>query len=122
MRVPQHNNAWREALRAIVPNDAAKAGRMVAADNIMAPPDTIGPNEIRAELASRLPKLTAQEIAELTTHFVQLAGGKYVTGKRLEKSRRNAAICTSFDGANLEELATRFNLSLRHLRRVVNGK
>ena len=88
----------------------------------MSSPDTITPNEIRAELARRFPERTAQEIEEFTTVFVQLAGGKYVTGKRLEKARRDAAICRLFDGANLRDLASQFHLSLRHLRRVVGGK
>jgi Mor family transcriptional regulator len=88
----------------------------------MSPPDTITPTEIRAELAIRFPKRTAQEIEDLTSVFVQLAGGKYVTGKRLEKIQRNAAICTLFDGANLRDLADRFGLSPRHLRRLIAGK
>ena len=88
----------------------------------MSSTDTITPSEIRAELASRFPKLNVQEIEELTAVFVQLAGGKYVTGKRLEKARRDAAICKLFDGSNLRNLARQFHLSLRHLRRVIGGK
>jgi Mor family transcriptional regulator len=88
----------------------------------MSAPDTITPLEIRAELAGRFPKLTVQEIEELTSVFVELASGKYVTGKRLEKVRRDATICKLFDGNNLGDLARQFHLSLRHLRRVIDGK
>ena len=88
----------------------------------MSSPDTITPLEIRAELANRLPKLTAKQIEDVTAVFVQLAGGKYVTGKRLEKARRDTAICKLFDGNNFGDLARQFHLSLRHLRRVIGGK
>jgi Mor family transcriptional regulator len=88
----------------------------------MTPPDTIGPNEIRDELASRLPDRSSEEIDRLTAVFVQMAGGKYVSGKRLSKAQRNTAICTSYDGANLEDLARRYQLSTRHVRRLIHGK
>ena len=88
----------------------------------MSSPDTITPDDIRAELCRRFPKRSAHEIEELTAVFLQLAGGKYVTGKRLEKIQRNAAICTLYDGANLRDLADQFDLSPRHLRRLIAGK
>ena len=81
-------------------------------------PDTLGPFDIKQELARRLPSLSVQEINHLTEVFVDLAAGKYITGKRLTQSMRNAAIRTLFDGSNLRELARRFSLSTRQIRRL----
>ena len=82
-------------------------------------PDTIGPGEIRQELRSHLPHLSARQLEELTEIFVELSAGKYVSGKHWETEKRNILIRHFFTGHNYKELAHKFGLSSRHIRRLL---
>lgn len=85
-------------------------------------PDTLTPSDIQRELACRLPGASKKELVKLAEIFVDLAAGKYITGKRWEKAKRNTAICTLFNGKNIRYLARQFHLSPRHIRRLVGKK
>jgi len=85
-------------------------------------PDTLTPEDIKRELARRLAEVPEQEREKLTAVFIELAAGKYITGKRWNKARRNALIRSLFDGRNLHQLARDFDLSPRHIRRLAAGK
>ena len=82
-------------------------------------PETLMPEDIQRELARRMPRLSRVQIEELTRVFLELAGGKYITGKLWAKRRRNGAIRMLFDGKNLLQLARQFHLTTRQVRRVV---
>jgi len=81
--------------------------------------DVLTPAEIEQELARRLPTFSAAEIEELTRAFVDLAAGKYVTGKRWVHRWRNTAIRSLFNGLNGRDLARRFDLTPRQVRRLI---
>ncbi len=83
-------------------------------------PDTLTPGDIKKELALRLPDTSNEELEKLALAFVDLAAGKYVTGKRLAIAKRNAAIRALYDGHNLHQLAAQFQLSPRHIRRLTD--
>lgn len=85
-------------------------------------PDTLSPSDIQKELARRLPNASKEELEKLALVFVDLAAGKYITGKRWEKAKRNAAIRALYDGHNLRQLAHQFHLSPRHIRRLARKK
>lgn len=80
--------------------------------------------EVKAET---LPEVY-QEIAaiigvENTVYLAQVYAGSSVYFPKLERallSMRNQVIQREFDGANLKSLARRWNLSVRHLRCIVN--
>lgn len=69
-----------------------------------------------------------QEIAgiigvENTVYLAQVYAGTSVYFPKLERALltvRNQVIRREFDGANLRALARRWNLSVRHLRQIVN--
>ncbi|MEW5701624.1 MAG: hypothetical protein AB1792_05285 [Candidatus Zixiibacteriota bacterium] len=81
--------------------------------------DALTPAEIEQELARRLPGFSAVQIEELTRAFVDLAAGKYVTGKRWVRTWRNATIRSLFNGLNGRELARQFDLTPRQIRRLI---
>jgi Mor family transcriptional regulator len=81
--------------------------------------DILTPAEIEQELARRLPEFTAAQVEKLTRAFVDLAAGKYVTGKRWVHTWRNATIRSLFNGLNARELARRFDLTPRQVRRLM---
>jgi len=81
-------------------------------------PDTLTPDELLTELSRRLPWLPPRQLETLTGVFLEIAGGKYVTGKRWSNERRNTAIRDLYNGTNLLHLARRFHLSPRHIRRL----
>ena len=85
-------------------------------------PDTLTPLDIQKELARRLPHSSTEELDRLATIFVDLAAGKYITGKRRAKTRRNVAIRALYDGHNISQLARQFELSPRHIRRLTEKK
>ncbi|HUU45063.1 MAG TPA: hypothetical protein VM118_04955 [Acidobacteriota bacterium] len=84
--------------------------------------DTLSPEEIRRELAGRLPDLSPEQLERLATAFVDLAAGKYISGRRWAVARRNRVIQALYDGSNIGELARRFGLSPRHVRRLTRSK
>jgi Mor family transcriptional regulator len=84
--------------------------------------DTLSPEEIRRELAGRLPDLSAEQLERLASAFVELAAGKYVTGRRWAVAKRNRIIQAMYDGSNIRELARQFGLSPRHVRRLTRLK
>jgi Mor family transcriptional regulator len=81
-------------------------------------------NQIKPEA---LPEVY-QEIAgiigvENTVFLAQIYAGTSVYFPKLERALltvRNQVIKREFDGANLRSLARRWNLSVRHLRHIVN--
>ena len=84
--------------------------------------DTLSPEEIQRELASRLPDIPADQLERLASAFIDLAAGKYISGRRWVVERRNQMINTLYDGSNIRELAHRFGLSPRHVRRLTRAK
>ena len=82
-------------------------------------PDSISPGEIRQELHSHLPYLSTRQLEELTEIFVEFSAGKYVSGRHWEIGKRNTEIRHFFTGHNYQELAHRFGLSCRHIRRLL---
>ena len=69
-----------------------------------------------------MPDLPLLELERLAGIFVHLAAGKYVSGKHWEKEIRNGKICDCFAGGNYKELAGRFGLSTRQIRRLLKKK
>ena len=82
--------------------------------------DILTPMEIRAELSKRFPKLPTNELQNLTDAFIDIAAGRYVSGKRIVKARRNKELLYMFTGNNYFELAEKFGLSRRHVRRLLS--
>jgi Mor family transcriptional regulator len=66
--------------------------------------------------------LFRSKIENLVALFVDIASGKYVSGKRVMKERRNIDIERLFNGVNYLELASKFNLSIRQVRRLINKR
>jgi len=83
--------------------------------------DTITFREIQDNLSRRFPKLETAEVEKLAIAFVELAGGKYVCGKKIAKEKRNAELKKLFTGKNLAELANEYHLSPRQLRRILKN-
>ncbi len=90
-------------------------------------PQTMVPGWMGEVKAEALPEVY-QEIAgvigvENTVYLAQIYAGTSVYFPKLERallSMRNQVIRREFDGANLKALARRWNLSVRHLRHIVN--
>jgi len=78
------------------------------------------PEELRSELARRLPGRPVREIDEFAILILEIVGGKYLTGVQRATALRNAKIRVVFDGSNLNELADQFGLSTRQIRRVLH--
>jgi Mor family transcriptional regulator len=61
----------------------------------------------------------------ITQALLEELGGQRVmvpTLQTFEQMEINEKICTLFTGANVSELAGRFNISERHIRRIVNNQ
>ena len=82
--------------------------------------DILTPSEIRAELSRRFPKLPLNELENLTDTFTDIAAGRYVSGKKIVKAKRNKELMRMFTGNNYLALAKEFGLSHRHVRRLLS--
>lgn len=81
-------------------------------------------NEIQTETLPEVYQEMAGVIGvQSTVYLAQVYAGTSVYFPKLERALiavRNQVIRREFDGANLKALARRWNLSVRHLRAIVN--
>jgi Mor family transcriptional regulator len=90
-------------------------------------PNEMVPSWMNQLQSEALPEVY-QEMADIigvekTVYLAQVYAGTSVYFPKLERAlltMRNQVIQREFDGANLRALARRWNLSVRHLRHIVN--
>lgn len=77
------------------------------------------------QLARRFGQEFGEDAArEIIRILVEEAGGvrmTFPTEKDLSKCQRNENIRNAFNGRNYEELALRWGLTIRYVRRIING-